>query len=123
MAPCIVVQGCDGSVLIDSPSEKDAIPNLTLHGFEVIDAAKTAVDKECGTGLVSCADILALAAQISVKQVIHLSMAHTNILQVCDNFTSHQFAEHVSPKDTKMSGTLNCSVTPVTETALSELYA
>jgi hypothetical protein len=111
LAPCIVVQGCDGSVLIDSPSEKDAIPNLTLHGFEVIDAAKTAVDKECGTGLVSCADILALAAQISVKQVlIHLSMAHTSILQVCDNFASHQFAEHVSPKDTKMSEPLTCSV-------------
>ncbi|CAK9260094.1 unnamed protein product [Sphagnum jensenii] len=60
------VRGCDGSVLIDSPSEKDAIPNQTLHGFEVIDAAKAAVEKAC-PGIVSCADILALAAQISVK--------------------------------------------------------
>jgi peroxidase len=62
------VQGCDGSVLIDSPSEKDAIPNLTLHGFEVIDSAKAAVEKAC-PGIVSCADILALAAQISVEIV------------------------------------------------------
>ncbi|KAG0570919.1 hypothetical protein KC19_6G197200 [Ceratodon purpureus] len=62
------VNGCDGSVLIDSPSEKDAIPNQTLQGFEVIDAAKTAVEKEC-KGIVSCADILALASQLAVKQL------------------------------------------------------
>jgi peroxidase len=67
------LQGCDGSVLIDSPSEKDAIPNQTLHGFEVIDAAKAAVEKAC-PGIVSCADILALAAQISVKIVRLLRM-------------------------------------------------
>lgn len=60
------VNGCDGSVLIDSPSEKDAVPNQTLQGFEVIDAAKTAVEKIC-PGVVSCADILALASQLSVK--------------------------------------------------------
>ena len=64
-----LIQGCDGSVLIDSPSEKDAIPNQTLQGFEVIDAAKTAVEKEC-KGIVSCADILALASQLAVKQVL-----------------------------------------------------
>ena len=62
------IQGCDGSVLIDSPSEKDAIPNQTLHGFEVIDAAKTSVEQAC-PGVVSCADILALSAEIAVKQV------------------------------------------------------
>ena len=68
------LQGCDGSVLIDSPSEKDAIPNLTLRGFEVIDAAKAAIEKEC-PGVVSCADILALAAQISVNKVgLHISL-------------------------------------------------
>jgi len=64
-----LLQGCDGSVLIDSPSEKDAIPNLTLQGFEVIDAAKTAIEKVC-PGVVSCADILAMASQIAVKQVL-----------------------------------------------------
>lgn len=68
----VSIQGCDGSVLIDSPSEKDAIPNQTLQGFEVIDAAKTAVEKICA-GVVSCADILALASQLSVKLVLILA--------------------------------------------------
>lgn len=65
----VFFQGCDGSVLIDSPSEKDAIPNQTLQGFEVVDAAKTAVEKIC-PGVVSCADILAIASQLAVKQVL-----------------------------------------------------
>ncbi|KAG0570920.1 hypothetical protein KC19_6G197300 [Ceratodon purpureus] len=62
------VRGCDASVLIDSPSEKDARPNLSLQGFEVIDAAKTAIEKQC-PGIVSCADITAMAAQLSVKKL------------------------------------------------------
>ncbi|KAH9550974.1 hypothetical protein CY35_10G099600 [Sphagnum magellanicum] len=61
-----IVNGCDGSVLIDSPSEKDAIPNQTLHGFAVIDTAKAQVEEVC-PGIVSCADIVALAAETSVS--------------------------------------------------------
>ncbi|CAM6027296.1 unnamed protein product [Sphagnum balticum] len=61
-----IVNGCDGSVLIDSPSEKDAIPNQYLHGFDVIDTAKAQVEEAC-PGIVSCADILALAAETSVE--------------------------------------------------------
>ncbi|XP_073157044.1 peroxidase 27-like [Henckelia pumila] len=59
------VRGCDGSVLLESPnkqSEKDAIPNLSLRGFEVIDQVKAAVEKAC-PNVVSCADILALVAR------------------------------------------------------------
>nr|CAD1832892.1 unnamed protein product [Ananas comosus var. bracteatus] len=64
------VQGCDGSILlVDSStiqSEQDARPNKnSARGFNVVDDIKTAVEKAC-PGVVSCADILALAAEASV---------------------------------------------------------
>ncbi|XP_057976644.1 peroxidase N1-like [Malania oleifera] len=60
------VQGCDASILIDGPStEKTAPPNLNLRGYEVINDAKTQLESIC-PGVVSCADILALAARDSV---------------------------------------------------------
>lgn len=65
-------QGLDASVLIKSKgtntAERDAGPNLTLHGFDLIDTAKTAVEKIC-PGKVSCADILALATRDAVVLV------------------------------------------------------
>ncbi|XP_027335561.1 cationic peroxidase 1-like [Abrus precatorius] len=65
------VNGCDGSILLDpSPtidSEKNANPNFqSARGFEVVDAIKQAVDEACGQPIVSCADILAVAARDSV---------------------------------------------------------
>ena len=60
-------------MLIDGPnSEKNTTDNGGLHGFEVIDAAKAAVEKQC-PGVVSCADVLALATQLSVKKVSSLT--------------------------------------------------
>lgn len=67
-------QGCDGSVLLDrggniTQSEKDAGPNTnSARGFGVVDNIKTAVENSC-PGVVSCADILALAAESSVSLV------------------------------------------------------
>lgn len=60
------VRGCDGSILIEgSNTEQTAIPNSNLRGFDVIQNAKTQLDSIC-PGVVSCADILALAARDSV---------------------------------------------------------
>ncbi|KAL6329812.1 hypothetical protein AAG906_037523 [Vitis piasezkii] len=60
------VQGCDASILINgSSTEKTAGPNRLLIGYEVIDEAKTRLEAAC-PGVVSCADILALAARDSV---------------------------------------------------------
>ncbi|GAA0164701.1 peroxidase [Lithospermum erythrorhizon] len=60
------VQGCDGSVLIAGTStERSALPNLGLRGFDVIDDAKAQLEASC-PGVVSCADILALAARDAV---------------------------------------------------------
>lgn len=67
------VNGCDGSVLLDDSStltgEKTAIPNNnSARGFEVIDTIKTQVENAC-SGVVSCADILAIAARDSVVEL------------------------------------------------------
>ncbi|KAM6579027.1 hypothetical protein CsatB_030864 [Cannabis sativa] len=61
------VNGCDGSILLDGDgSEKEGAGNKnSARGFDVIDTIKTAVENECA-GVVSCADILAIAARDSV---------------------------------------------------------
>jgi peroxidase len=57
------LQGCDASVLLEgSDTEKQGFPNLSLRGFDIIDAAKDALEKEC-PGVVSCADIVSFAAR------------------------------------------------------------
>ncbi|GER29753.1 peroxidase [Striga asiatica] len=67
------VQGCDGSVLLDDnttnsiQSEKNAGPNAnSARGFDVVDNIKAALEQAC-PGVVSCADILALASQAAIS--------------------------------------------------------
>lgn len=63
------MQGCDASVLISgSSAERNAVTNTGLRGFEVIDNAKSQLEASC-PGVVSCADILALAARDAVDLV------------------------------------------------------
>ncbi|XP_020087300.1 peroxidase 4-like [Ananas comosus] len=65
------VNGCDGSVLLDDTptftGEKNAAPNKnSIRGFDVVDKIKEAVNSACNGNVVSCADILAVAARDSV---------------------------------------------------------
>lgn len=68
------VNGCDGSLLLDNvandtsiDSEKFSLANNnSARGFEVVDAMKTALESAC-PGIVSCADILAIASEQSVN--------------------------------------------------------
>ncbi|KAK8951279.1 Peroxidase 47 [Platanthera zijinensis] len=63
------IQGCDASVLIDSTeentAEKESPLNKSLRGYELVDAVKLVLEEAC-PGLVSCADILAMAARDAV---------------------------------------------------------
>ncbi|XP_061339509.1 cationic peroxidase 1-like [Gastrolobium bilobum] len=64
------VNGCDASVLLNDTSsftgEQSAGANVnSLRGFNVIDDIKTQLETAC-PGIVSCADILAVAARDSV---------------------------------------------------------
>ncbi|XP_078432933.1 peroxidase 43-like [Wolffia australiana] len=63
-----IVDGCDGSILVRTPDgqqENRAFGHQGLRGHNIIDAAKAQLEFEC-PGVVSCADIVALAARDSV---------------------------------------------------------
>ncbi|XP_057806491.1 peroxidase 60-like [Salvia miltiorrhiza] len=61
------VNGCDASILLDggNNTEKAAIPNLSVRGYELIDAVKAVVEAAC-PGVVSCADIIVMATRDAV---------------------------------------------------------
>jgi len=67
-------QVCDASLLLEDNGarngsyEKQAIPNQTLKGFDKVDLIKEEVEQACPV-VVSCADILALAARDSILLV------------------------------------------------------
>ncbi|KAH7842239.1 hypothetical protein Vadar_003115 [Vaccinium darrowii] len=71
------VRGAEASILLNSTAnntaEKDAFPNLSLGGFYIIDAIKTALEAAC-PGIVSCADIVALAARDAVSYQFNYSL-------------------------------------------------
>ncbi|GJN33720.1 hypothetical protein PR202_gb22342 [Eleusine coracana subsp. coracana] len=64
------VNGCDGSVLMDPrpgmEGEKDSLSNInSLRSFDVVDEIKAALEDRC-PGVVSCADIIVMAARDAV---------------------------------------------------------
>ncbi|KAK1326128.1 Peroxidase 5 [Acorus calamus] len=68
------VQGCDGSLLLNNSStivsEKSALQNFrSARGFNVVDDIKSSVESVC-PGVVSCADILAVASRDASVAVI-----------------------------------------------------
>ncbi|PON39126.1 Peroxidase [Parasponia andersonii] len=61
------VNGCDASILLEvKNSEKDAIPNKSVRGYELIDIIKARLEKTC-PGVVSCADIIAMATRDAIS--------------------------------------------------------
>lgn len=69
------MKGCDGSILIKSignDGEIFAAGNAGVGGFNIIDEAKEAVERSC-PGVVSCADIIAIAARDAVVVVTSCS--------------------------------------------------
>ncbi|WJX21985.1 Peroxidase 43 [Trifolium repens] len=61
------VEGCDGSILIENgpQKEKSANAHQGVKGFDVIERAKARLEASC-PGVVSCADIVALAARDAI---------------------------------------------------------
>lgn len=65
------VNGCDASLLLDSTptietEKKSLANNRSARAFKLVDRIKRLVDGVCGGPIVSCADILAVAARDSV---------------------------------------------------------
>jgi hypothetical protein len=59
----------------NNQAEKNSIPNLSLRGFDFIDAIKSLVEAEC-PNVVSCADILTLAARDSIHTIVSTHLFH-----------------------------------------------
>lgn len=82
----MLFQGCDASVLVRGNGTERSDPgNASLGGFDVIESAKNVLEIFC-PGIVSCADILVLAARDAVEAVRfnqihkHVDTIETNIL-------------------------------------------
>ncbi|KAE8724757.1 hypothetical protein F3Y22_tig00009942pilonHSYRG00219 [Hibiscus syriacus] len=73
---CFVV-GCHGSILIenDPNAERHAFSHQGVGGFELVEQAKAQLETTC-PGVVSCADIVALAARDAIALVRNTYLLH-----------------------------------------------
>lgn len=76
-------QGCDGSILVDGPTaEKRSGPHAGVRGYELIEGVKSQLEQMC-PGVVSCSDIVAMAARDAVALVkttiFHVGISITRI--------------------------------------------
>lgn len=84
-----MVQGCEGSILIEKgveTDEKRAFGHQGVRGFDVIEKAKAEVEALC-PGIVSCSDILALAARDALLLVyiyiyVYILSYHCNYIYI-----------------------------------------
>lgn len=58
----------DSNGMANHSIERQAVPNQTLKGFNYIDQIKEVLENKC-PGVVSCADILALATRDGIVLV------------------------------------------------------
>ncbi|KAK4707996.1 hypothetical protein R3W88_028921 [Solanum pinnatisectum] len=108
------VRGCDASVLLDGPnSEKEGIPNKnSLRGFEVIDAAKAALEAAC-PGTVSCASRRRDGrVSIDSETLTNLPSPFVNASELIKNFASKGMSvdEMVTLSGAHSIGTAHCGV-------------
>ncbi|KAG6548417.1 hypothetical protein Mapa_009903 [Marchantia paleacea] len=66
------VDGCEASIMLNSDGgaitdEKDSERNLGIGNLNVITSMKAALDNACGAGIVSCADVIAMAGREAVN--------------------------------------------------------
>ncbi|PIA46042.1 hypothetical protein AQUCO_01600365v1 [Aquilegia coerulea] len=107
-----MVEGCDGSVLLEGNGTERSDPaNRSVGGFSVVESAKRVLEIFCPE-TVSCADILALAARDAVEfaggpiiqvptgrrdgKVSSASNVRSNIIDT--NFSLDEMIQHFSSK-------------------------
>ncbi|CAA0834459.1 Peroxidase 52 [Striga hermonthica] len=107
------VGGCDASVLLKDTStftgEQSATPNKnSIRKLEVIDQIKSVVENAC-PGLVSCADILAIAARDAIKILSYYQLRYDVEIGRLDSKTANRTAANnlIPPPTSNIDALIN----------------
>ncbi|KAL4390721.1 hypothetical protein AHAS_Ahas03G0173400 [Arachis hypogaea] len=109
----VMQSGCDASILLDDTSkfigeQTVAANNNSARGFNVIDDIKSMVEKEC-PGVVSCAEILALAARDSVVYEV----VYTTVNIPKETGSTREMID-LEVSDNHFSGTIHSAISNLT---------